>query len=141
LPLTYVIATLFTSFLIVDLVIGTVFYPKRIDLLSGWTHHIVYIYILLDFLLSSVPGLLGPFCLLEFPTFLLALGNLNSKWRRDFYFGILFFLTRIVYHGWFIFRYYQMLFGHRFFFYVALSFPLHCFWFYKFTLGIIKKNK
>jgi hypothetical protein len=136
-----VIATIFLSFLVVDLGVGSIFYPKRINLVAGWVHHSVYIYILLDFLMSGIPGMLGPYAMLEFPTFLLALGNLNPKWRTDLLFGAVFFATRIAYHAFFIYRYYQLCFGYSFFYYTAAVFPMHCFWFYSWVKGQMKKRK
>lgn len=134
---SHVIASAFLSFLLLDLVLGHFHYPKRLQLVAGWIHHLVYMVIILDFMRSGIPGLLGTFCVLEVPTFIMALGNLNPAWRSDRLFGFLFFMTRILYHALVIYHFCFFWVGvkSRFFVYSALSFPMHCYWFYRFALG------
>ena len=132
----YVIASLFLSFMVMDLLMGFLYYPERINFMSGYFHHLLYSYILLDFTACNIPGILGLLCMLEFPTFVLSIGNLNPRWRNDRLFGFLFFTTRIVYHSFLLFKIYPWFTGNdmppqssRFLVYMAMGLPMHLYWF------------
>jgi hypothetical protein len=128
--ISFMLGSAFLSFLVVDTSIGIHYYPRRFQIMTGWVHHVVYIWIITEFLLANIPGLLGTLCVLEIPTFALALGNLNSRWRVDKLFGFLFFVTRVFYHFWLIVKMVTILGPtSRFTGYFALSFPVHVYWF------------
>ena len=121
-----VIVLYFTAYLIMDVYIGSKEYPKYMKSLSGNIHHGIYTVINLLSLYIGVYPLYLLNMLSEAPTFLLAIGNFDSKLRDDNFFGATFFLTRIVYHIvllWF-FRKHTLL--------VCISFAalcLHIYWF------------
>lgn len=121
-----VIVLYFTAYLLMDVYIGKLDYPSFMKSLSGNLHHTVYIIVnLLTLYIGAYPIYL--LCMLsEAPTFLLAIGTFDSKLRNDSLFGVLFFLTRIVYHiviTW-MFRKHTFLVG------ISLSaLALHIYWF------------
>ncbi|KAJ3342886.1 hypothetical protein HDU91_000475 [Kappamyces sp. JEL0680] len=128
--IAYALATCFLCSMIIDLVLGVLFYPQRVDVLTGWVHHIIYTGIILEFMRFGIPGVLGSLTVIEIPTLLLALGNINKKWRTNLLFGFCFFTTRVVYHAWVIFDSFFLLSpSSRFFWFMAIGWPLHIHWF------------
>ncbi|KAI8848696.1 hypothetical protein BC829DRAFT_393660, partial [Chytridium lagenaria] len=84
----------------VDLVLGTIVYPSQIGFLSGWCHHLGYAYCVFGLVQRGQIGAFLSFAaILEIPSIPLALGHMNKAWRRDYTFGILFFITRVILHG------------------------------------------
>lgn len=89
-----------------DIVFGFFFYRKYLQLLSGWAHHIIFIWIMYmcttgDGLFLTIQPFAATFALSsleEIPTFLLALGALFPQFRTDLGFGATFFIFRIAYH-------------------------------------------
>ena len=51
----------FMSFLVSDLVIGTADYPQEVDVLTGWVHHPVYVYLTLRALRHRAVCGIAPF--------------------------------------------------------------------------------
>ena len=51
----------FLSFLVSDLVIGTADYPQEVDVLTGWVHHPVYVYLTLRALRHRAVCGIAPF--------------------------------------------------------------------------------
>ncbi|KAL9550049.1 hypothetical protein PS6_005757 [Mucor atramentarius] len=133
---TVVATTFFMTFLITDLVIGVVFYRSKIELLTGWIHHITYLGTLTWAIHNQYTAVFIMMCSLELPTFILALGSVRSQLRRDYVFASTFLVTRILFHAyaikcaWVMKPYGPVV--------IALSafFPVHCFWFY----GFIKQQ-
>lgn len=128
---TVVLSAFFATFLFLDLVIGVVFYRKRIDVLTGWIHHTTYLFTMAWILKYRLASIFITMCSLEAPTFLLALGSVNSKLRHDYAFAFLFINTRILFHAHMIYATYKcepLSMGPT----IALCafFPLHCYWFY-----------
>ena len=66
----------------------------------------------------------------ELPTFLLALGSVFPGLRTDMGFGITFFLFRVCYHGYMGCLSYKSNVDTPVVVLYALTFLLHCFWFY-----------
>lgn len=87
----------FISYLIMDMVIGTLYYKKYLCNLAGYPHHVVYIIVCLTSLHQKSYRLFMLYMICELPTFILALGSYDEQYRQDRLFGITFFLTRIVY--------------------------------------------
>lgn len=121
-----------------DLLFGMIFYPSGLQLLTGYIHHSVYIWMMLlsntqygifmsvskpfsaSFLVSTIE---------EFPTFLLGLGSMFKSCRTDLGFGISFFLIRILYHGYLVvYSYYSGVLTVLTVLY-SLTFLLHLHWF------------
>jgi hypothetical protein len=92
---------------ILDLTLGTLFYPKYLHILTAWVHHTVFIWLMYaastgDTLFYKTRPFYSGFAIVaieEIPTFLLALGSIFPMLRTDLGFGFTFFLLRIVYHG------------------------------------------
>ncbi|KAI9008993.1 hypothetical protein CLU79DRAFT_775580 [Phycomyces nitens] len=124
------VTTFFLTFLTLDLVIGSVFYRSKIELLTGWIHHIVYFGTLLWVIQHKYCSVFITMCVLEAPTFLLALGSINKRLRHDYLFAAAFVTSRILFHAYMIYN------AHLFMPYGHISgtlfafFPLHCYWFY-----------
>jgi len=96
---TVVATTFFMTFLITDLVIGVVFYRSKIELLTGWIHHITYLGTLTWAIHNQYTAVFIMMCSLELPTFILALGSVRSQLRRDYVFASTFLVTRILFHA------------------------------------------
>lgn len=127
---TVIATTFFMTFLITDLVIGVVFYRSKIELLTGWIHHITYLGVLTWAIHNQFTAVFVMMCSLELPTFILALGSVRSHLRRDYIFATTFLITRILFHAYAIKCAWSMRpYGPVV---IALSafFPVHCFWFY-----------
>ncbi|CAO3662727.1 hypothetical protein CU097_007868 [Rhizopus azygosporus] len=138
---TVQITVFFMTFLVIDLMIGSLFYPKKIGLLTGWIHHIVYIGVLTWAISQGYCSIFIMMCLLEVPTFLLALGSVRNQFRHDYLFAFTFVLTRILFHAYTILCAFQLKpFGPIM---IALTafFPLHCFWFYGFIKQQLRLSK
>lgn len=127
---TVLVTTFFMTFLIMDLVVGSFFYKNKIEILTGWVHHITYLGTLTWAIHNQYSSIFIMMCILELPTFLLALGSVRSQLRRDYLFASAFLLTRILFHAFAI----KSAYGLKPFGPImnALSafFPVHCFWFY-----------
>lgn len=127
---TVIATTFFMTFLITDLVVGSIFYRSKIELLTGWIHHITYLGTLTWAIHNQYTAVFIMMCSLELPTFILALGSVRSQLRRDYVFASTFLVTRILFHAyaikcaWVMKPYGPVV--------TALSafFPVHCFWFY-----------
>ncbi|KAL1916405.1 uncharacterized protein VTP21DRAFT_5596 [Calcarisporiella thermophila] len=140
-PYTQMLSGFFSAFLLMDLVLGVLFYRPYLDPLSGWVHHIAYL-LLMGYLLNngSCYGFIL-MCPLEFPTMLLSLGQINKKFRNDVFFGTAFFATRILYHGIMITQFYAY-YPVRFFWKLTfLFYPMHLFWFYGFLRQQVRLAK
>ncbi|KAJ3282644.1 hypothetical protein HK104_010789 [Borealophlyctis nickersoniae] len=119
----------FVSYLIFDLALGSVFYPKHVHPLSGYFHHTLYIYMVIALLHYKVPGGFATCGILELPTSIMAVGCFNKKWRNDLLFGTTFFATRIALHAYFIADLYAAFPGRYLWVFLAGVFPLHVMWF------------
>ena len=105
-PIENIACIWFAVACVVDIIFGVICYPKYLDLLTGWVHHIVYIWMM--YFSCTGNGVFvkdKPFAsafvymlIEEFPTFLLALGSVVPKMRVNKRFGLSFFILRIVYH-------------------------------------------
>lgn len=127
---TVLVTTFFMTFLIMDLCIGVIFYKNKIDMLTGWVHHITYLITLTWAIYNQYSSIFVMMCVLEIPTFLLALGSVRSHLRRDYLFASTFLLTRILFHAYAISCAWQIKPFGPIVNALSLFFPLHCFWFY-----------
>lgn len=127
------------AYLITDCYVGYKKYHKYMCTLSGYPHHIIYVFVsMLSFKLGA-ESFYFLFMIEELPTFFLSGGNYNQRFRWDNLFGLTFFLTRIVYHAYLAWK-----FSYNKFFMVLgfLTFVLHSYWFKNwFTKYFLKKNK
>jgi hypothetical protein len=53
--ISYTLAACFLSYLICDIIFGSVYYPKRFGIVTGWFHHLLYIWIIYEFMANSKP--------------------------------------------------------------------------------------
>eukprot|EP00055_Hartaetosiga_balthica_P001011 m.138019 g.138019 ORF g.138019 m.138019 type:complete len:257 (+) comp12980_c0_seq1:147-917(+) len=89
--------TFYIVFAITDIVLGVIFYPGELDILSGWIHHIMYVLLQINLLRNHATSIFMPGFLEELPTAILALGHIHPMLRQDILFGLSFFLTRILF--------------------------------------------
>lgn len=96
----------FTSYLICDILFGIIFYKQQIQILTGYIHHAIYLFVSLYSIINENTLLYSLYFICEIPSFILFIGSLNSNLRMDKLFGFLFFITRIIYHSFLISLYY-----------------------------------
>ncbi len=130
------------AYFITDCVLGYYKYHKYMCNLSGYFHHIVYIIVsIISFRIDAV-GLYILYLIEELPTIFLSTGSYNQLLRKDYTFGLTFFLTRIVYHIFLTWR-----FQSSFLFLIIgiLSLSVHSYWFKnwcsKYLNILFKENK
>jgi hypothetical protein len=127
------------SYLIVDCIVGYNKYHKYMCKLSGYFHHIVYIFISIITLIKKETA---PFYFLymieELPTIYLSIGNYNKKLRRDKIFGFTFFITRICFH---LFLTWTFKSNVLFLILGLLSLSLHIYWFKNWVTLMFKKKE
>jgi len=87
-----------------DTIIGCFDYLKHMQLLTGWIHHALYLWLCIFTLSNCLTGSVGILYLLEMPTFLFSLGSMFSRFRSDYGFGITFLVTRLIYHYWIVYH-------------------------------------
>ncbi|ORX54125.1 hypothetical protein DM01DRAFT_1335979 [Hesseltinella vesiculosa] len=107
-------------------------YPDKIEILTGWIHHLTYLALLTWVVQQGYSSVFVTMCVLETPTFFLALGSVHRPLRMDYVFASTFFLTRILFHAYMITSAFSALGLHPIPFALSLFFPVHCFWFYGF---------
>eukprot|EP00191_Tetraselmis_sp_GSL018_P007860 CAMPEP_0177600150 /NCGR_PEP_ID=MMETSP0419_2-20121207/13442_1 /TAXON_ID=582737 /ORGANISM="Tetraselmis sp., Strain GSL018" /LENGTH=179 /DNA_ID=CAMNT_0019093069 /DNA_START=40 /DNA_END=576 /DNA_ORIENTATION=- len=66
--------------LLVDLLLGVVFYPNQLNLLTSWFHHLAYFFLMNWAIKEQVTLCFSLFLVEELPTFLLALGSISKNW-------------------------------------------------------------
>jgi len=86
------------SYLVMDTYLGNKFYHSYMTNLSGYPHHIIYTVISCICLYSGWYPLFLLYLVAELPTFILAIGSFNKRYRNDNLFGFTFLSTRILYH-------------------------------------------
>jgi hypothetical protein len=94
--------------------------------LTGYFHHIVYIIVSIVSFRINAAGLYMLYLIEELPTIFLSTGSYNQLLRKDYTFGLTFFLTRIVYH---IFLTWKFKTNFMFVTMGALSLSVHSYWF------------
>lgn len=120
----------FISYLILDLVLGSIYYRQRIKLVTGWIHHLFYIVTLFWLLRLKIASLFTVASILELPTLILAVGSMKHEWRSDYLFGLTFFVLRLVAHAWMMValkRYHRIVY---IWIIALIIYPLHMYWFY-----------
>jgi hypothetical protein len=114
------------SYLIMDCTIGFLNYHKYMCSLSGYIHHIVYIFISFIATKTSVLSYYFLYMIEELPTILLSTGSYNTSFRKNYSFGLIFFVTRILYHAYltYTFRHQYLILGLG-----LASLGVHSYWF------------
>lgn len=134
------IVTFFMACNIMDIIIGMVAYPSYMDPFTTYLHHAFYISTCVTYigLGKTLVFLLGFF--VEIPTAILNLGVVFPKMRMDLIYGIVFFICRIFYHIIFAYRVYLIDDSGLNWKLILIPFPAHVLWFYKWTIGYLKKS-
>ncbi|KAG1856372.1 hypothetical protein DFJ58DRAFT_784822 [Suillus subalutaceus] len=117
----------FQAYLVADLLMGMIYYRSKVNLLTGWFHHTIYIFIVGYSCHMGWSHLFILCAVLEVPTFVLAIASLNPRFRSD----VIFALSR---HS-----VTNDSFGPGVI--MACIFPLHAFWFYGCLKGFVKRAK
>ncbi|KAF9286795.1 hypothetical protein BGZ68_002547 [Mortierella alpina] len=86
----------FISYLLMDLLCGYLYYREKVNILTGWFHHTVYICLCYKALRLRYAHILACHMVMEFPTFFMGLGQIHKPFRNDLLFAVTFFLFRIV---------------------------------------------
>ncbi|KAJ3160070.1 hypothetical protein HK101_000966 [Irineochytrium annulatum] len=96
----------------------------------GWFHHLGYAWCVLAMMQRGQVGAFLSFAaVLEIPTIPLALGHMNKEWRRDYTFGILFFITRVILHFYVVLHAFTTYTNSIFPLVPLIPLPLHIYWF------------
>lgn len=121
----------FTSSNVMDLTLGTLYYPSQLDPLTSIFHHIFYVTFMLILLQHHYSrGFLLCF-VMEVPSALLALGSVWQQFRTDLGFGVTFLLTRLMFNAYLAYQLY-ILSPEGMIWRVCLAvLCMHLFWFYK----------
>jgi len=126
------------AYLITDCYIGYKKYNKYMCTLSGYPHHIIYIFVSIYSLLYDTPSFYLLFMAEELPTVILSTGNYNKIFRKDYLFGFTFFCMRILYHLYLVFKFsaskMYLILG-------IISFGVHGFWFKNWFTKYFLKSK
>ncbi|KAG7095011.1 hypothetical protein E1B28_005806 [Marasmius oreades] len=96
--LAFVANRFFQSYLLADLTAGIFYYRGRINLLTGWMHHIAYVGIVEFAIRQRRPHIFCLAAFMELPTFILGVFILAPKTRSNVLFAVVFFLTRILFN-------------------------------------------
>lgn len=143
---------------------GMLFYRSKVNLLTGWIHHSVYVFIVEYAIQGHWSHIFGLFAVMEVsaayavfpdfffsdacqvPTFVLAVGSLVPHLRSDAFFAVCFFLTRIALHialsVSLVIQRHEVTngsFGPAII--TACIFPLHAYWFSGCLKGFYKRAK
>ena len=89
------ITNVFLIHLILDLILGTLFYAEHLKPLEGIFHHVFYIILLCVFKFLKMTNAFYMFIWCEIPTFILALGILFKEYKWKYGFKMSFLLLRI----------------------------------------------
>lgn len=134
---------------VVDLVFGLLCYPKYVQLLTGYIHHTIFIWIMIASTTGNggfvaVEKFAPAFLMMtveELPTFLLALGSVFKSYRTDYGFGGTFFILRIVYHGFMMYNAFVWEAQTVVVFLYGLTLTMHLNWFYGWVRSMLKGSK
>ena len=114
------------SYFISDTIIGFFKYHKNMCTLSGYTHHIIYIFLSIFAIKQNNTPYYLLYMIEELPTILLSSGIYNRNLRNDNLFGFTFLCTRILYH---IYLTWTGRDNYTFLILGGLSLAVHLFWF------------
>lgn len=132
---------LFVCSNVLDLGIGSVFYPKQIDLLSGWVHHCVYIWVIYNVIQYGASNGFAFSLIEEVPTFIKALGSIYPSLRSDIVFGITFFAFRIVFQVYYTYQLFINAYECFYWKFGLIVIFLHAYWMYCWVQGMKRRNQ
>ncbi|KAJ3082077.1 hypothetical protein HK102_001938 [Quaeritorhiza haematococci] len=135
------LSAFFMTYLWGDLGLGSLHYRHLIHPMTGWFHHTLYTFVVFYLITWRLSGVFCILAVLEAPTLIMAAGAINKKWRRDFLFGGVFFVTRIVFHVFITYKIFSSFPG-TYFYLISLGiFPLHVMWFHAWINQQIRLHK
>lgn len=121
----------FIVYLMLDLVVGIMHYPKYLQLITSWIHHPAYIGLLVYACIQQVTLLFMVALPLEIPTLVLSVGTIWPHLRSDMLFGATFLMFRIIYHVLCLSSLYFSDAPQWMWQVCALALVPHCHWFYQ----------
>lgn len=95
------IALFFIGYCVMDIVLGSIHYPddsRTKSFEDGWVHHVLYITICYYLVHHEMTAFFAVALIEEIPVVLLSFFEVRNKERPSLLFGILYFLTRVVFH-------------------------------------------
>ncbi|KAF9219091.1 hypothetical protein BS17DRAFT_811338 [Gyrodon lividus] len=136
----------FQAYLIADLTMGLLHYRSKVNLLTGWIHHSIYIFIVEYAVRMRWSHIFCLCAIMEIPTFMLAVASINARLRSDVLFVVCFLITRIALHvavGVSLVVQRQDVTGGSFApgVIMACIFPLHAYWLSGSIKGFLKRAK
>ena len=96
--ITRYVAIFFIGYCIMDLALGSLHYGSLVTYDDGWSHHFLYIVILAYLLHNNMTPLFSVALVEELPIIVLSLFSVQNKQRPSLLFGVLYFMTRVVFH-------------------------------------------
>ena len=96
--ITRYVAIFFIGYCVMDLALGSLHYGSLVTYDDGWAHHFLYIVILAYLLHNNMTPLFSVALVEELPIILLSFYSVQNKQRPSLLFGVLYFLTRVVFH-------------------------------------------
>ena len=106
--ITRYLAIFFIGYCIMDLSLGTLHYGSLVTYDDGWVHHFLYIVILAYLLHHNMTPLFAVALVEELPIILLSIFEVQDKRRPSLLFGVLYYVTRVVFHTVLIYKAYPM---------------------------------
>lgn len=122
----------FMAYLIMDCIIGYNYYPNYMNTLAGYIHHNIYIIINICSLYNDLYPYYLLFMISELPSVILNVGSFEPKFRSDMLFGTTFFITRIVYHIYLTYIFFNIVIIRSF------AIPILCIHIYWFKNWVVK---
>lgn len=116
---------------VMDLTLGTLYYPSQLDPLTSIFHHIFYVTFMLVLLQQNYSRGFVLCFVMEVPSCLLAIGSVFQQYRTDIGFGITFFMTRLVYNVYLAYRLYNLSPEGMIWRICTGVLCMHLYWFYK----------
>jgi len=146
--LTYTTCRFFQAYLLADLTMGLLYYRSEVNLLTGWVHHLLYIFIVQYTIQRGWANIFCLCALMELPTFILGISFLYPRLRSNIAFAVAFFMTRIAFHVVMFISYLipynrASVTGGSYLPSAILAsvFPMHVMWFKGCVQGFIKRNR
>ena len=131
----------FFSYLFLDTLYGLFEYRAAFDMLSGWIHHLFYLVFLSHAYLLGYTVSFNTIAIMELPSIILSGRRLFPKYlRQDLLFGVLFFSTRIVYHGYLLYRIGSERTKVNIFPTIFAIWILHWYWFSQWCKNLLKRS-
>eukprot|EP00456_Euglypha_rotunda_P073173 TRINITY_DN6653_c0_g1_i1.p1 TRINITY_DN6653_c0_g1~~TRINITY_DN6653_c0_g1_i1.p1 ORF type:complete len:147 (-),score=8.38 TRINITY_DN6653_c0_g1_i1:16-456(-) len=96
----------FLVYLALDCVMGILHYREHFGFLTGWVHHFGYAALVSWVLYREISFLSGTLFPFELSTIPLSAGYMKKPWRRDWEFGIIFFIIRLVYNAYLMYSFF-----------------------------------